>query len=56
MSDFICLLRELKFVLKGNKQALKGFKQISGIIGFPFQQAYSRCSVTLAGHEERPVR
>lgn len=22
----ICLLRELKFVLKGNEQALKGFK------------------------------
>ena len=35
MEDVICHTRELTFVLKGNEQALKGFKQISDIIGFP---------------------
>lgn len=46
-------MRELKFVLKGSEQPLKGFKQISDIIGFPFQKYYSCYSIMLVWHRER---
>ena len=44
----MCFIREFTFVLKGNEQAQKGFKQISDTIGFPFEKDCSGCSITLA--------